>query len=105
MIGGLRSWCWFGCRTAGWSLLLLALFHAAIDLAGLRRVALPLIVFGCNALTAYLLWRFVDFSAAARALLGASEAPGRQLAVALLALALLWLVLYGLWRRRWFLRI
>jgi predicted acyltransferase len=91
--------------TAGWSLLLLALFHAAVDLGGLRRLAFPLVVFGANALTAYLLWRFLDFTAAARAVLGQAEGPGLRLAAALLALGLEWLVLLGLYRRRWFLRV
>jgi predicted acyltransferase len=91
--------------TAGWSLLLLALFHATVDLGGLRRLAFPLVVFGANALTAYLLWRFLDFTAAARAVLGEAEGPGLRLATALFALGLEWLVLLGLYRRRWFLRV
>ena len=91
--------------TAGWSLLLLALFHATIDLGGLRRAAFPLVVLGSNALTAYLLWRFLDFTAAAHAVVGEAEGPGLRLVAAALALGLLWLVLLGLYRRRWFLRI
>ena len=91
--------------TAGWSLLLLALFHAAIDLGRLQRPAFLLVVIGSNALSAYLLWRFLDFPAAARSVVGAGQGGLTQLAAALLALGLLWLVLLGLHRRRWFLRI
>jgi len=36
----------------GWSFLLLAAFHAAIDLAGCRRLAFPFVVVGVNALLA-----------------------------------------------------
>jgi predicted acyltransferase len=91
--------------TAGWSLLLLALFHAAIDVGGLRRPATALSVVGANALTAYLLARFVDFQAVARLVVRWGSGAGHELAVALVALTLLWLVLLGLYGRRWFLRV
>ena len=91
--------------TAGWSLLLLALFHAAIDVGGLRRPAGVLSVVGANALTAYLLARFVDFHAVARLVLRWGSGPGHELALAVFALTILWLVLLGLYSRRWFLRV
>lgn len=91
--------------TASLSLGLLALFHVAFDVRGWSRVAWPLRVIGANALAAYLLWRFVDFPGAARGLLGEALGPGLRVAAALLAFALLWLVLAGLHRRRWYLRL
>ncbi len=48
-------WC------TGWSLLLLALFHALIDLPPARRWYMPMVVFGANSILIYLLHRFVDF--------------------------------------------
>jgi len=91
--------------TAALSLGLLSLFHALFDVRGLGRPALPLRVIGTNALTAYLLWRFVDFPGAARALTGEALGPGMRVVAALLAFGLLWLVLAGLHHRRWFLRL
>jgi len=91
--------------TAGWSLLLLALFHAVVDLGGVRRPALALSVVGANAISAYLLERFVDFQAIARLVVRWGGGPGPELVVALVALALLWLVLLGLYSKRWFLRV
>ena len=91
--------------TAGWSLLLLALFHLVIDLGGLRRPAAVLAVVGTNALTAYLMTRFIDFRAVAQLVLRWGDGPGHDFTVALFALALVWLVLLGLYRRRWFLRV
>lgn len=91
--------------TTALSLGLLSLFHVVIDLRGWERAAWPLRAIGANALAAYLLWRFVDFSGAARAVVGESAGPGQRALAALLAFALLWLVLAGLYRRRWFLRL
>lgn len=95
----------FALLTTGLSLCLLVVFHGLVDVLGFRRVTYPLRVIGCNALAAYLVWRFVDFRGAARGLLGEALGPGLRVVLALLALGLLWLVLAGLHLRRWFLRI
>ncbi len=84
--------------TAGWCLLLLAAFHATVDLWGWRRFGLVFAVVGTNALTAYLLARFVDFGGLAARVVREGVAP-------VVGLALLWGLLYVLYRRRWFLRI
>jgi predicted acyltransferase len=91
--------------TTAMSLGLLALFHAAFDLRGWQRVSWPLRAIGANAIGAYMLWRMVDFPAAARAVVGDSPAPGARVAAACAAFALLWLLLAGLYHRRWFLRV
>ena len=87
----------------GWSLLLLALFHQLVDVWGHRRLLFPFTVIGTNAITIYLLNRFVDFDAVSQLLLG-----GGRLAAPLVtagALVLQWLLLWWLYRRRIFLRV
>ena len=91
--------------TTAMSLGLLALFHVLIDVRGWERASWPLRAIGANALGAYLLWRFVDFHAAALQVVGDSPAPGVRAAAACLAFLLLWLLLAGLYHRRWFLRL
>jgi predicted acyltransferase len=93
-------WC------AGWSLLLVTLFHLVFDIARWERGAFVLEVIGANAITIYVLQSFVDFDALAKLLLAARGAL--KLHPALVAgggLALKWLVLYVLWRARIFLRV
>lgn len=91
--------------TTSMSLGLLALFHAVVDVRGRERAAWPLRVIGANALGAYLLWRFVDFRAAAHGVVGDTASPASVAATACVAFGLLWLVLAGLDHRRWFLRV
>ncbi|MBL6720718.1 MAG: DUF5009 domain-containing protein [Planctomycetes bacterium] len=87
-------WC------AGWSSLLLGAFHFACDRDEDPGLALPLVVIGMNPITIYLLRGFVDFPALSELLLN-------PLRISPLAGALLleWLLLYALYRRRWFLRV
>lgn len=89
--------------TAGLSALLLALFYGVVDVLGMRRLAWPFEVFGCNAITIYLLDRFVDFDGLAALVFDERRLHG----VLLLALALLlrWGLVYQLHRRRIFLRV
>ena len=91
--------------TAGWSLLLLALFHQLVDVFRWRKLAFPLSVIGMNAIGIYLLDRFVPFDDWALRLVSA-EALGVPL-VQLLGVGLLvrWAVLYVMWRRGIFLRV
>lgn len=99
-------WC------AGWSLVLLAAFHLALDVhkLGERRGFGALVRFlevvGANAITIYVLQAFVDFDALAELLLAGRGAL--KLHPALVAgggLGLKWLVLWLLWRARLFLRV
>jgi predicted acyltransferase len=92
----------------GWSLMLLALFYAVIDVGGWRRWAFPFIVIGANAILVYVLpyvWN-VDFTV--EFLTGGLQRiwpSGAALIAIGSALALKWLLLYVLWRQRWFLRV
>ncbi len=98
--------------SGGWCLLLLALFHLVIDLRGWRAWAFPLVVIGANSIAAYCLAHgFNDYvSKALTTHLGA--APFRALGAAYeplllggATLAILWLILWWMWRRRIFVRL
>jgi predicted acyltransferase len=97
----------------GLSLLLLALFYALVDVIGLRRLAFFFVVIGANAITIYVVPRFVDFEKIARFFLGglyrlAERTGGADLGdVARAAgfLAAEWLFLLYLYRNRIFLRV
>lgn len=85
---------------AGTGTLLLALFHLIIDLKGLRAWAFPLIVFGSNAILAYVLP--IVFKSFVLRPMHISTAGWTHV---LIFTAAWWLVLYVLYRRRWFLRV
>jgi len=95
----------FVALTGGLSLLLLGTFHGLVDMLGRRRWALPFTVVGANAITAYMLHRFVDWQGLARAVLVTEPARVHPVLVVAAGPALLWLLLYALWRRRWLLRV
>jgi predicted acyltransferase len=92
----------------GWSLLLLAFFYGIMDVLGYRKWAFFFIVIGSNAIVIYLAPKFVDFEYTAHSLFGGlvqrsgSFAP---VAVVLSVLAVKWLLLFFLYRKRLFLRV
>jgi predicted acyltransferase len=92
----------------GWSLLLLALFYAVIDVIGLRRWSYVFAVIGANAIAIFLVPRFVDFRHMAEFFLtGAARLSGDFGPVLLAAGALVckWLFLDVLYRHRYFFRV
>jgi predicted acyltransferase len=101
----------------GWSLLLLALFYAIIDGLKWQAWAFPFVVIGVNAITIYVVPRFVDFKSMANFFLGGVirlagtpeivERIGDLSQVILWAgvLLLQWLFLLWLYRQRLFLRV
>ncbi len=103
----------FVCVAGGFSLLLLALFYAIIDVLGFRRWAFFFVVIGANAITIYVVPRFVDFEKMARFFLSGvyrlSETHGsrdlRQIVAAAGVLAFEWIFLLILYRKRIFLRV
>ncbi len=91
----------------GWSCLLLALFYWVIDMKGYRRWAFPFIVIGLNPLTIYLAQRLFNFGHIADIFvhgfidrLGAIE----PLFYVVCVLAVKWLFVYFLYRKRIFLK-
>lgn len=97
----------------GLSLLLLAIFYAVVDVLKWRRWAFFFIVIGANAITIYVVPRFVDFKKIAQFFLGgiyrlAGTHVSPQFETVLVAVGFLaaeWLFLLYLYRNRIFLRV
>jgi len=98
--------------SGGVCFLTLAAFYAVIDVRGWRRWAFPLVVIGMNSIAAYLMeWLFPNFirDALKRHLgpgvlemFGAAYAP---FALGVGVVAVMWLLLYAMYRKKIFLRI
>ena len=106
--------------SAGLSALFLGAFHLAIDVPVAhpsavsedrggarwsRRLAFPFVVLGSNAITLYLLDRFVAFGAITEFVLHHEPALLSGVVLAAAAVGLRWLCLFVLWRRRIFLKV
>jgi predicted acyltransferase len=98
----------FTLQCAGLSLLLLALFYLLVDVWQLRAWAFPFIVIGSNSIFIYMAEGFIDFEHAANfffgGLMGISGAY-HALLLAVAIVAVKWLLLYVMYRKRIFLRI
>lgn len=103
------SWAIF---SAGWAALFLAGWYAAIDLRGWTRVAFPFLVVGMNSIAMYVIVHVADrytmdalhihLGTAPFAWLGPTFVP---VLTGVAALAIFWLMLLWMYRRRLFLRI
>ncbi len=97
----------------GCSLLLLALFYAVIDVLRWRTWSLIFVVVGVNAITIYVVPRFLDFDTMAQFFFGGLyrladriiEGDFRPVAMALGALTAKWLFFFLLYRNRLYLRV
>jgi predicted acyltransferase len=93
---------------AGWSMLLLALFYWIIDIRGYRRWAFFFIVIGANAITIYVLHRFISLNMVLEHL-GHPRGAGLVLYWlffwCLIEVAAGWLFLWALFRKKLFLRV
>jgi predicted acyltransferase len=92
----------------GWSLLLLALFYGIIDVLGFWRWSFFFMVIGANAITIYVVPRFVDYGTISTFFLGGlARELGTFGPVALLigVIAFKWLFLLYLYSQRLFLRV
>jgi predicted acyltransferase len=103
------SWVLF---SGGWCFWLLAAFYAAVDLAGWRKPAFPLVVIGENSIAAYLMTyffeEFIHGSLVTHLGTDAVEAFGAAYEPFVMGSAILfvyWVILYWMYRRRLFLRI
>lgn len=93
---------------AGWSLMLLSLFYAVMDIGGWRGWAAVFTVIGVNAITIYIAQRFIDFSYTSEFFLGGTaELLGGWGPVLLLAGTLAAKILFVafLYRQRIYLRV
>jgi predicted acyltransferase len=103
------SWVLF---SGGWCFLFMAAFHWVADLKGQDRLMFPLIVIGSNSLAAYLIdnvfraftWGSLRrvFGAAAFEVFGPAYQP---FVYGIAVMLLFWLVLYGMHRAGWHLRL
>lgn len=95
--------------TSGWSMILLALFYALVDVLKWQKAAFFFVVIGTNAIIIYLASSLVDWKYIAQSVFGGLVAALPQSAQALAAvislLAVQWLVLYWMYRRKIFFRI
>ncbi len=92
----------------GWSLLLLGLFYLIIDVLRLRLWAVFVVVIGANAILAYMVTHVFDFRHIGDIFVhGLARWTGswHGFLQAGAAFAVLWLVLWLLYRRRVFLKI
>lgn len=109
--------------TAGWALLVLAVCYELVEVRGLKRLGLPLEVMGLNAI-----FLFIGSGLFARVLIKTTIGSGKNalatktwiykhlfsswagnmngsLLFAIATILFWWLILYGMYRRRWFLKI
>jgi predicted acyltransferase len=93
----------------GYSAVLLGVFHQILEVWRYRRWAMPFVWIGTNALTIYLLRRFMDFSALAERFVGGpikgGLGPYGELLVTVVALLFTFAVVRFLYRRRIFIRL
>ena len=93
---------------AGWSLLLLALFYWIMDVRGYRRWAFFFTVIGLNSITIYVIHALFDFGVVARIFVRGLirfTGPFRPLCWSLSVVAVTWLFLLFLYRRKMFLKV
>jgi predicted acyltransferase len=91
----------------GWSFLLLALFYAVIDVAGIKRWSFFFVVLGANALLAYVVSEVFGRTMSdvlVTNLANQWSPPYDELLRAVTEVGLLWLLLWYLYRQRTFLR-
>lgn len=95
--------------TGGMAFLFLALFYWVIDVLGYRRWAFFFKVIGMNSLVVYLAYRFIDFNHSSQLLFSGIydvfAEKWHEVFEALGALALVWLMLYFLYRLKIFVRV
>ena len=93
---------------AGWSFLLLSLFYLVIDVWGFKKWSFPFVVIGMNAITVYVATHLFDFTKIGDVFVGGlAKYLGSwfQFVQALAALAIVWLILYWMYRKKTFIKI
>lgn len=98
----------FDIYAAGLSFILLALFYLIIDVWGLKKWSFVFQIIGLNSITIYLGTRMVDFDATSKFWFGGLARLAGTAGVLVLeagTIAVEWLVLYFLYRKKVFLRV
>jgi predicted acyltransferase len=94
--------------SGGLCILLLALFYLVIDVWGYRKWAFPFKVIGMNAIAVYMATMVFDFRLIGDVFVGGLEKylmTGFPFVQSLAAFAVVWLILYFLYRQRIFIKI
>ena len=94
--------------SAGLSYLLLALFYLVIDVWAFKKWAYGFVVIGTNAIFVYMLTHLVDFhSIAGRFVVGLDKfvGPWKDFTHAVAAFALVWLILFWMYRKKSFIKV
>lgn len=95
--------------TIGWSLILLTVFYAIVDLLKWQTLAFPFVVIGCNAIIIYLASSLINWKYIAQGLFGgvinATPTAGQQLVAVISLLLVQWLLLFWMYRRNIFIKV
>lgn len=95
--------------TTGWSLLLLGVFYALVDVLKWHKLVYVFVVIGCNAIIIYLASSLVKWDYMARSLFGglidALPANAQMLAATLALLLVQWLLLFWMYKRDIFIKV
>jgi len=94
--------------SAGLSYLLLAVFYLVIDVWGFKKWAYCFVVIGTNAIFVYMLTHMVNFrSVAGRFVYGLDQfvGPWKDFIHAVAAFALVWLILFWMYRKKSFIKV
>ena len=92
----------------GWSYLLLALFYLVIDVWGFKKWAFGFVVIGMNAIAVYMSIQLFNFRQIGNIFVGGlSDRLGdwNSLVQAIAAFAVIWLILYWMYRKKTFIKI
>ncbi|WP_299793876.1 transmembrane glucosamine N-acetyltransferase NagX [uncultured Shewanella sp.] len=95
--------------TIGWSLILLSIFYAVVDLLKWQKLAFPFVVIGCNAIIIYLASSLINWKFTAQGLFGgvieATPASAQQLLLVISVLFVQWLLLFWMYKRDIFIKV
>lgn len=92
----------------GLSFLLLSLFYLVIDVWGYKKWSFPFVVIGMNAIAVYVATHLFDFLKIGNVFVGGLAkwlGPWNELVQASAALAVVWLILYWMYRKKTFIKI
>ena len=95
--------------TCGWSMVLLAIFYALVDVLKWQKMVFPFVVIGTNAIIIYLASSLMDWRYTAQSLFGglvsAMPTDAQALVATLALLSVQWLLLLWMYRKGIFIRI
>lgn len=99
----------FVCVAGGWSLVLLSIFYLIIDVYGFKKWSFFFKIIGVNSIAAYMIPTIYNFKYTNKAILGgiAGYLPDdySKLLFGIGHVAILWLMLYLMYRQKWFFKV